>query len=483
MDRPNNLDDDEALERSLLRRFDHHEHYRTPIPGADEPLKQQAFQLLVGVVSGVVETAKDSAVHWDRTLMNVAATTAAGMGMAYVAWKRPEAAPYIKGTMGAAATLDVVPRIWETGAAAVDTWKHPDHIQQNTKRVADSLGTAVATYGAYTILGAGTFDIANRAFGVTGAGDRLSKAFSRMSIPRMESSPNLKRPFAIAEPENTLAGSIYNAQKESIARVFTPRGSATGVVVDSADNLIATSYHVVRGKRFFEARVNDKEVLPAQLVGRDVGADLAILRTVNPPSQPFRAATIGDASTVKHGDPLSIIGHPFGIDKRVLSTGPFDKHMASTSKSADLVMNVAAHTGNSGSPVFNEAAEVVGVVSRGTHIKKEEIATNSEHLSELLKAVKANLEPNKYVDMVSASRAHVGNETPDIAKITSSYSVRDRNALYRSEEWNAKYPPYRLGSELFGVLGPIRFGMGANLLPTLEGATPQVSLEDIQGLR
>jgi S1-C subfamily serine protease len=145
-------------------------------------------------------------------------------------------------------------------------------------------------------------------------------------------------------------------------------GYATGFVV--GDHLVMTAYHVVSGdldesKKLalgfsrtdkLEARVYTNGC-QAKVLGIDANADLALLEVCGTPKQTVSPSF---QLNLSKDEKLMLIARPHG--DRVVSQGTF--YGAYSLKGVDYwSVKIMARDGFSGSPVYNEKGEVVGVFS------------------------------------------------------------------------------------------------------------------------
>jgi serine protease Do len=142
------------------------------------------------------------------------------------------------------------------------------------------------------------------------------------------------------------------------SRKQTSLGS--GFVID-ASGIVVTNNHVIDGADEITVNFNDGSKLTAELVGKDVKTDMAVLR-VKPP-KPLKAVKFGDAEVLRVGDWVLAIGNPFGLGgsvsagivsarNRNINSGPYDNFIQT---------DAAINRGNSGGPLFNMEGEVVGI--------------------------------------------------------------------------------------------------------------------------
>lgn len=141
-----------------------------------------------------------------------------------------------------------------------------------------------------------------------------------------------------------------------------PAGSGSGFIF-SSDGLIFTNSHVVHGaEKIMVSLLNENEI-EGVIVGEDPDTDLAILKIY---SDGYSFARLGDASQLQIGQFVIAIGNPFGYQHTVTAGVVSALGRTLRTQSGRLVDNViqsdaALNPGNSGGPMINTDAEVVGV--------------------------------------------------------------------------------------------------------------------------
>ena len=145
---------------------------------------------------------------------------------------------------------------------------------------------------------------------------------------------------------------------------FTEIGS--GVLI-SKDGRVLTASHVVHGMEDITVEFVGREAVRARMLGFQPSADLALLQLDTVPAD-APAATLGDSNTVDIGDPVFIIGAPYGLTYS-LSTGIVSARWKPDTVNREFPLaeffqtDATINTGNSGGPMFSHAGEVIGVVS------------------------------------------------------------------------------------------------------------------------
>ena len=148
-------------------------------------------------------------------------------------------------------------------------------------------------------------------------------------------------------------------------------GMGSGVVF-TPDGAILTNNHVVEEALTINVRFRDGRYLPARLLGRDPGTDLALIKVE---AAGLTAAKFADSDAARVGESTVAIGSPFGLGYTVtagvlsakgrggLGMNPIEDY---------LQTDASINPGNSGGPLCNLQGEVLGVntmiVGRGQGI-------------------------------------------------------------------------------------------------------------------
>ena len=140
-------------------------------------------------------------------------------------------------------------------------------------------------------------------------------------------------------------------------------GSGSGVIV-SPDGLVLTNNHVIDGAARVDLALTEGGVVRARLVGRDADTDLAVLRAETTETLP--CARLADSKAVRPGQIAIAIGNPLGLQSTV--TAGIVSAVGRSLKASngrligDVIQTDAAlNPGNSGGPLVNSAAHVIGI--------------------------------------------------------------------------------------------------------------------------
>jgi Do/DeqQ family serine protease len=149
------------------------------------------------------------------------------------------------------------------------------------------------------------------------------------------------------------------------------RGMGSGVVF-TPDGAILTNNHVVEEALTINVHLRDGRYLPARLVGRDPGTDLAVIKVDATGLQP---AHFADSDAARVGEWVVAIGSPFGLGYTVTAGVLSAKGRGSIGMNAIedyLQTDASINPGNSGGPLCDLQGDVLGIntmiVGRGQGI-------------------------------------------------------------------------------------------------------------------
>jgi Do/DeqQ family serine protease len=142
-------------------------------------------------------------------------------------------------------------------------------------------------------------------------------------------------------------------------------GYGSGVII-SADGYIITNNHVIKNAESVEVTLNNKRTLDAEIVGRDPGSDIALLK-VKGDNLPF--IKYGDSDQLRLGEWVLAVGNPFNLtstvtagivsaEGRSLGLNEGDYRIESF-----IQTDAALNMGNSGGALVDSKGLLVGITS------------------------------------------------------------------------------------------------------------------------
>lgn len=141
------------------------------------------------------------------------------------------------------------------------------------------------------------------------------------------------------------------------------QGSGSGVVIDKT-GYVLTNFHVIENASKIDV-VFDKRPYSATVVGTAPNNDLAVLK-VNAPASVLIPAKLGDSSKLQVGQSAIAVGNPFGVLGRTMTSGIIsavnrDVKIQNLVFRGMIQTDAAINGGNSGGPLVNSDAEVIGI--------------------------------------------------------------------------------------------------------------------------
>lgn len=221
----------------------------------------------------------------------------------------------------------------------------------------------------------------------------------------LSSRPPAPAPAPVAEvpvtiPEPTLAD-VVDAALPTVVSLRTPTRAGAGVIVDP-DGWVITNMHVVGdvvgasparddSSPRVRARFVDGRELAATIVVVDREEDLAVLKLQGAADERFAAASLGQSSRLRVGDPVFAIGNPHGLSHSV-ATGIVSAlgrtGLPEGSRVPLLQLDAAINVGNSGGPLFDRHGALVGIVTaRSREAEGIAFALPVDHVAGFLRAV------------------------------------------------------------------------------------------------
>ena len=163
--------------------------------------------------------------------------------------------------------------------------------------------------------------------------------------------------------ERTRAGVVSLRVRAKQRRFMRSEGAGSGFLF-TPDGYLITNAHVANGAEHIVATLDDGSEQAADPVGADIDTDLAVLRVGAGAALPH--LTLGVSASLRVGQVVIAIGNPYGLGQTV-TTGVISALGrtlgAGNGRRIDGVIqtDAALNPGNSGGPLVNTRAEVVGV--------------------------------------------------------------------------------------------------------------------------
>ncbi|MEV6571641.1 trypsin-like peptidase domain-containing protein [Streptomyces sp. NPDC051577] len=197
-------------------------------------------------------------------------------------------------------------------------------------------------------------------------------------LAERRSSTRLELPQAAVDSEGRAPESVAGIAASALPGVVTLHvsggggsGTGTGFVLDPQGHIL-TNNHVVADAKDITVTFSSGESVPAELVGRDGGYDLAVVKVNG--VRGLRPLALGNSENVKVGDPVVAIGAPFDLSNTVTAgiisatgrpiTAGGDKGDGSDISYVDALQTDAPiNPGNSGGPLLDARARVIGINS------------------------------------------------------------------------------------------------------------------------
>ncbi len=155
-----------------------------------------------------------------------------------------------------------------------------------------------------------------------------------------------------------------------IPRRRAQRSLGSGVIV-SADGLVVTNYHVIRGRDGrstdnidIKVSLADGQEYPAKVILEDKRTDLAVLRLQDDEDRRFAHVTFTNSDNLEIGDLVLAIGNPFGVGQTVTSgivSATARTRVGISDYQFFIQTDAAINPGNSGGALIDTDGRLVGI--------------------------------------------------------------------------------------------------------------------------
>jgi serine protease Do len=169
---------------------------------------------------------------------------------------------------------------------------------------------------------------------------------------RVQASPFMRDPF-FREFFHRFGGGKPSPRQE--------RSLGSGVII-SADGVVLTNNHVIKGASTIRVTLSNKREYLAKVVGTDPKSDIAVLRLKG--AKNLRPMRLGNSDKLRLGDVVLAIGNPFGVGQTVtmgIVSAKGRANMGIVDYEDFIQTDAAINPGNSGGAMVNLRGELVGI--------------------------------------------------------------------------------------------------------------------------
>jgi S1-C subfamily serine protease len=179
----------------------------------------------------------------------------------------------------------------------------------------------------------------------------------------MGASPAVKSDAVLLDGYSQAVVDAIEAVGPAVVKLDVPGGGSGSGFLISADGLLVTNSHVIRGATHATATFADGSAARAEVIGDDPDTDLAVMRAAG---NRLPHASLGDSGALRVGQIAIAIGNPFGFDCTATAGVISALGRSLRGRSGRLMDDVlqtdaALNPGNSGGPLVTSRGEVIGV--------------------------------------------------------------------------------------------------------------------------
>ena len=227
----------------------------------------------------------------------------------------------------------------------------------------------------------------------------------------------LSNDIAAIKKSQQYQGKLINEVKSKLPAGVKFISGGSGFLID-AKGFIVTNAHVIKGTGAIVVDNNGKEYV-AEIALIDQEKDLAILKIddadyTSKKSLPYSIRK----STTDLGEEIFTLGYP--RNEIVYGTGYLSARSGYEGDSLSYQLQMSANPGNSGAPVFDNAGEVIGVVStREAQLEGVVFALKSNNIYKVVSDYNASNEGSKDIKISTRSNISRMSRKKQIATLES----------------------------------------------------------------
>jgi S1-C subfamily serine protease len=198
----------------------------------------------------------------------------------------------------------------------------------------------------------------------------------------------LSKQVEVIRNSQVAQGHLLNEVKTKMPDNAILVSGGTGFLIDTKGYMI-TSAHVLKGNKVIVINNNGDE-LNASIIYIDKAADLSLLKITD---SDFSAPKNIPYSIRKKmsdlGEEIFTLGYPRNDNDIVYGKGYLSAQSGFEGDNNAYQLQIAANPGYSGAPVFNEQAELIGIINtRQKQLEGVTFAVKSEKIYDLIEAIK-----------------------------------------------------------------------------------------------
>tara|TARA_Y100001970_G_scaffold136849_1_gene168363 strand:- start:3932 stop:5014 length:1083 start_codon:yes stop_codon:yes gene_type:complete len=171
-----------------------------------------------------------------------------------------------------------------------------------------------------------------------------------------------KSATAATQTNDTTCSFAKSAQIILNGIVKVQNGSNSGTGFHIGNNYILTAEHVVKGASGVIIKYQDGELIASNIIKREPESDLALIKSTK-----IIETTLSLATNLKNNTPGTVIGaagFPISVDNEGSVTKGSLSRIFLEDAIETIQTDAALNPGNSGGPLFDECAQVIGVITK-----------------------------------------------------------------------------------------------------------------------
>ena len=241
----------------------------------------------------------------------------------------------------------------------------------------------------------------------------------------------------LKEGNSSKATELVKSNIVKVVNKIDDETSKVGAGFFDESGYLITNSHLVDLKGTITIEYFDGNTSEAQLFSNDIMSDIALLAVENPP---VKAMYYGETLSLDVTDDVYAIGYPFAFE----GEASVSKGVLSARRSAGTIgflqSDISLNTGNSGGPLINDKAELLGINVYSTENASIGMSISSESLQKIIRDLIENpkvnyLEGKRPSNALSVVLNEIGYESSDIYNEEAIIEKKNNNndKIYNDE--------------------------------------------------
>ena len=241
--------------------------------------------------------------------------------------------------------------------------------------------------------------------------------------------------YPLTTSDSSQAAELIKTNIVKVVNKIDDETSIIGTGFFDKSGYLVTNSHLVDIQGTITIEYSDGKKSNAQIFSNDITSDIALLAVKNPK---VKSMYYGETLSLKVTDDVYAIGYPYALT----GEASVSKGVLSARRSAGTIgflqSDISLNIGNSGGPLINDKAELLGINTYATENASIGMSISSESLQEIIKDLIENpivnyLENERPSNALSVVLNEIGYEVNDLYNEDEIIKKSNDDKIYNDE--------------------------------------------------